>query len=133
MGYDPRDRQDHTRGTLIGLAVVSLSVVVLFGLVVLGLDADCHADIQRWLPLYPDAEVVSVEHDFFRAQAMGRTVMILRSPDDVLTTRRWYVDVWDREADIDPNRGLAIVNFQVNADPDSDGSLVILSSSCVRS
>ena len=133
MGYDPRDRQDHVRGTLGGLILVSIFVGISFVLAVAFLDSQCHTQITRWLPLYPDAEIVSLEHDFFRPQAMGRTVMVLRSPDDAITTRRWYADVWETEADRDPNRGLAIVNFQVNADPDGEGSLVVLTSSCVRS
>lgn len=133
MGYDPRDRQNHVQGTLGGLLLVTLGVAVLFVVVLLWLDNECNRQILRWLPLYPAAETISVEHDFFRPQAMGRTVMVLRSPDGANATRRWYIDVWDTEADRDPSRGLAIVNFRVTDDPDSDGSLVYLTSSCVRS
>jgi hypothetical protein len=93
------------------------------------LDSKCAADIAAWMPPYPGAELVQVEHDFFRPFAMGQTSAVYYSNDDARTIRNWYIDVQKKLDNDGATRGLATTNLHVQSDP-SGGNLIMLNSEC---
>lgn len=127
--YD-RD-QGHTtvRATLISVALIAVGVAALATLVMGVIDRQCAADIERWLPLYPGAEVVSEQHTFLRARGMGETALTLHTPDGRQAVNRWYQDNTQRQAELDPNRGAATNRLRL-ADAPGGGTLIHLDSEC---
>ena len=109
--------------------LILASVSCVGSLIFLG-DVQCNSDIETWVPLYPNAETVSIEHDFIRARAWGNSQVIQASPDDVETTKQFYRDNVLKLFDEERGRGLASTHWAVEPNPDTDGSLIILSSSC---
>ena len=106
---------------------VSLAFVVLL---ILGADGWCRSDITRRLPFYPNAELISAEHDFLRQRALGETVMSFSTPDSPEVVREWYrqlnLDLIDRGQ----LRGLADIQRSFQADPSGKGTLIFYSSRC---
>lgn len=108
---------------------VLIAVVVCIVSVVVVIDVRCSTDIARWLPLYPNAQVVEEEYNF-RRRASGITITVLRTTDPTNVVLKWYYQQRFAEADKDPNRGLAVTNFSVEADPEGNGTLIYLYSRC---
>ena len=109
------------------LILITVVVCVLATFVVL--DVKCSSDIARWLPLYPNAQIVEEEYNF-RRRASGITTMVLQTADPTNVVYKWYYQQRFAEADKDPNRGLATTNFTVETNPDNGGSLIYLYSRC---
>jgi hypothetical protein len=110
--------------SLFVLAAICLSTMVIAA------DMICKSNVEQWLPYYPNAEVVSIEHDFLRARAMGETWVTLASPDDAETVRQFYRDhtiAVMREGTL---RGWAITDWHVDSNPDGNGSIIRLYSTC---
>jgi hypothetical protein len=110
--------------------ILILASVFCISTLVLVIDVQCNGDIEAWIPLYPKAETVSVQYDFIRARAWGNSQVIQASPDDVETAKQFYRDTVIKLFDEERGRGLASTHWAVEPDPDTDGSLIILSSSC---
>lgn len=127
--YDRDYGHTTVRGTLIGVGLILVGVALLTALVVGIIDRQCASDIDRWLPLYPGAVVVSEEHTFLRARGMGETTMTLHTPDDRQTVSNWYLDNTQSQSEIDPNRGAATTSLRVVDAPDG-GTLIHLFSEC---
>jgi hypothetical protein len=112
--------------TLI-LICIAVAVCILGTFVVI--DTRCSSDIARWIPLYPNAQIVEEDYNF-RRRATGITSMLLWTADEPDAVRRWYFRQRSAEADKDPNRGLATTNFTVQTDFERGGSVIYLYSRC---
>lgn len=120
------------RRQIIVLVSIMFGIFACVSVTVVGLDMACYRDVATWLPVYPNAEVVSSNYTMFRPWAMGRTQMILHSEDDFVTVNGWYIDQMRAITDRNTDRGIATTNYRVQRDPDSDGTLISLSSSCAN-
>ena len=112
-----------------------LIIVSIFGCVsvtVIGLDAACYRDVTAWLPVYPDAEIISQSNEFFRPWAMGRTNMLLYTDDDYNTVNRWYIEQLTAVSAVQPDRGIARTDWRLRRDAERGGTLIQLSSECAR-
>lgn len=112
-----------TFAILIAFAVGTVVLLVGSG------DVMCSVDIERRLPLYPDAEVVATEYNFLRPRAIGVTLMRLHTDDDEEAVRQFYRDHTLALLDEGNFNGLASVEYRVQPD-DDDGTNVILYSEC---
>jgi len=111
------------------LILIFASFACIGSIVLVG-DFQCSSDIEAWIPFYPNGEVISVEYDFIRMRAWGNTQTIQASSDDVETAKQFYRDHILKLFDEERSRGLASTNWTVEPNPDTDGSLIILTSSC---
>ncbi len=127
--YDRDGGRTTMRGTLIGVGLIMVGVALLAALAVGVIDRQCAADIDRWLPLYPGAAVVSEQHTFLRSRGMGETALTLHTPDDRQAVSTWYLERTQRQADIDPNRGAATNRLRLEDAP-AGGTLIHLNSEC---
>jgi hypothetical protein len=92
-------------------------------------NAVCYANIEQWLPAYPNGTVESTTSNFI-PRGLGLTLLIMRSPDDPDTARRFYGQM---QRDMDSKhvwRGIARTFFEVEPDADSSGSVIFLTSKC---
>ncbi len=117
-----------TRSAIMGVFAVLL-LISCPGILILGVDLACSAAVEEWLPMYPNAEVVSTNFDFFRARAFGTTTMTLSSPDDMETVRQFYRNFIIRMAEDRIQRGLASTSWQF-AEGDDNTTLIYLYSEC---
>lgn len=98
-------------------------------LIGVGITSVCHANIEQWLPPYPNSTFESETHNFI-SRGWGFTLLILRSTDDPDTARRYYGTL---QRDLDSKRvshGLARTFFEVQPDGNSGGSVIFLTSQC---
>lgn len=123
----PNSRPPSILRTIIILGFISFACI---GSIVFVGDVQCNNDIETWIPMYPNAETISVEYDFLRARAWGNSQTIQASPDDVETAKKFYRDHALILLDEEQSRGLASTNWTVEPNPDTDGSLITLYSSC---
>lgn len=113
--------------------------IVLFLLLVFGCpgsaavvaDIACNVSINTWLPLYPDAETVSVEHNFIRARGLGTTLMVLKTPDDPDTVEAFYRQNIQDLVNAGTPRGMGSTDWSAQENPDGDGTLLALYSRCI--
>lgn len=112
---------------VFSLALMLIGVGVLVLLIFVGLDARCAADIERGLPYYPQAELVSSEHTHWRLRGMGNSTVILSSSDTVQQIRRWYVD-YAVDTNPPPSQ-FAVTRYNITANPNG-GSTITLTSRC---
>lgn len=125
------------RQTIFSSLVILLAIMLCSIVSVLGLDAVCHSEIERVLPLYPQAELVSQQHDFLRPRGMGHTYVVLATTDQPTLVRQWYRDVRfslsrsteNSERNLSPN-GLATVSYRVSEDNVTGQTLIYLVSEC---
>jgi hypothetical protein len=126
-------------GTLKSILYIMIGIVVLFVALVVGSDVYCHNDIDYWLPVYPNSEVLHVEREgFFRQRGMGLMSIQYITPDDPATVRNWYTD-YRREITREMNpqnnpnvraRGIAQTQYFVRENPNGDGSIITLNAEC---
>lgn len=93
-------------------------------------DLQCSSDIDTWVPLYPNGETVTVEYDFVRPRALGETVWIQSSTDDIEVIKQFYRDNNIANLDAGRTRGLAATEWRVEPDPETNTNHIILFSSC---
>src|SRR5689334_25243651 len=79
------------RRTVLGL--VTLILFLLLGVITLigGVDTICRQDINTWLPIYPRATEISVQYDFLRPRALGRSYMVYMTQDNLYDVQLWYI------------------------------------------
>lgn len=116
----------NVRNSLILVGVIVGFLVAVFGIA----DFACNSTIEKWSPMYPNAEVIEVEYNFLRPRGMGITNMVMHSPDDAQTVRQWYVDNLLRLTKENEGRGSGSNSWDVDEDPNGQGSLIYLSSRC---
>lgn len=132
----PIMRQILTLGLIVlGIGMCSIATIA-------GLDFRCGLDIDKWQPVYPDAELVDTEESgFFRDRASGRTIQTYYTSDEPVLVRRWYSEyrreLTSGQYNVDnPNasvRGLSTNTRQITEDPDTGGSYIRLFSECAYS
>lgn len=127
MDVTTRSNTSFRKSLLAMLAAIAIFFAFLFFWV----DRTCHSAISQWLPYYPDAKVISEDHNFFRPQGMGLTVITLGSEDDSETVKQFYRDNNIAMLRGGVSRGLAALDWNVEEDPDNvGGSLIYLFSEC---
>lgn len=125
----PHEMADRSvRGIIISTLLILISIVICISVVVVGIDASCAETIETWLPYYPGAEVREVRHDMFRARAMGNTLVVLHTQDDLRRVDRWYVDLRNRLTRDNMPPGLARVVHTVRREASS--TVIYLHSQC---
>jgi len=134
-----RKRKGSIARTAIGMIAIIIGVVVCSVVMFFSIDAYCRADINHWMPLYPDAELIDTqEGGFIRVRASGITRQTYYSSDSAATVRVWYSD-HRREITSgqfnanNPNAaasGIATTRYNVSDDPDSEGSIISYYSEC---
>jgi len=69
---------------LVGIGICSTAWIVM-------IDVSCRADIERWMPIYPDARIVEIEQaGSYRQRATGITQILYATSDTPVEVRRWY-------------------------------------------
>ncbi len=115
------------------LVTTTLIIVAIFAcatVITVTLDVVCERDIANWLPMYPEAEVLSLTYNSFRPWAMGRTNAVMKTDAPFVEVNTWYVMQLRAASDRNVNRGLATTNHRLQIDQESDGTLIYLSSEC---
>ncbi|MEQ8674545.1 MAG: hypothetical protein RLP44_11330 [Aggregatilineales bacterium] len=90
-GGDPGYKRVYTWRMWVAFMVIIFAIFCICGATVyVGLDVSCYNDAQKWLPDYPDAELLSEDYTFIRAFGVGETTRILFTTDDEDTVEDWY-------------------------------------------
>lgn len=113
------------------LIAIVIGVLILVSLTFVTINLVCHADIEKWLPIYPKAEVITETHSFIERGA-GITTLILSSPDDSTTVTQWYFAHQRSVEQDNPNHGLSTTNFKVQSNSNGLGSVINLYSECAQ-
>jgi len=125
---EPNKRPASLLKLTIILFLVSIGCI---GSIVIAADLQCRADIEAWVPLYPNGETASVEYDFVRPRAMGTTRWIQTSTDDIETIKQFYRDLVVNNMNAGVTRGLASTDWRVEPDEDDQSvNRIVLFSSC---
>lgn len=112
--------------TLLIIVMVFLCVVST----VTYIDYNCYSNGKAWLPIYPGAEILSEEDGYFRRYGFGSTTLVLHTPDDNNTVRRWYIE-HQRQTRIERRTsGFAEVDWAVIRTPNQPGTTVVLTHFC---
>jgi hypothetical protein len=99
-----------------------------FALVV---DFACNRSIETWLPIYPNAELVSAEHNFIRVRGLGTSFMVYHTPDAPDVVEAFYRQNIDTLVSQNTPRGMGGTDFFIEDNPDGEGSLIVLYSRCI--
>jgi hypothetical protein len=124
------DPNVHPPSLIKWFAMMIFLALACLGSLVIVSDQICSANIAEWIPYYPEATLVSEEHDFIRLRAMGTSKVVLSTPDDAETTRQFYRDTTLRLMRAGETRGWATTDWRVDPNPDGQGSLITLVSEC---
>lgn len=137
-----RKRKNSIWRTIVTTVLIIVGIIVCSTSFVVALDFYCRADINHWMPVYPDAELVETQQSgFFRERASGITVQIYYTSDSQATVLDWYAD-YRRELTTgqynaaNPDaamRGIATTNRRIVDDPDTGGSFITYYSECAYS
>lgn len=125
----PIERQHRWWRTPLVILVIIVGTFVCLGVLSFYVDSTCVSEAETWIPLYPNAEVVSERYTGMRPFGMGSTNLQLLTPDDILEVRRFYQE---SRAGLDPakaNSGLASVLFNLR-EAEGGGTLITLTSEC---
>ena len=110
---------------LFGSAFIFLAAILLLA------DIKCSYDIENWwAPLYPNGETVDVQYELFRPRALGVTIWIMTSTDDVETVRQFYRDTRIATLKAEKTKGIASADSAVHPLEDGEGSRIVLHSAC---
>jgi hypothetical protein len=126
------------RQTIFSILVILLAIMLCSIVSFLTIDELCHSEIERTLPLYPHAELVSQQNEFLRPRAMGRTYLVLATTDLAADVSQWYRDNRLKLTSHDQNEsgrnlspnGLAAVSYRVAQDNVTGQTLIYLVSEC---
>jgi hypothetical protein len=114
---------------IISTIIIMLLVVLIFIGAVLGIDEACHSSIETWVPYYPDATVVDIEHDLFRPRAMGNSLVILETDDDSRTVTDWYQSLQATLRAENVPEGFAVYGYNIQP-REGEGVTIYLYSEC---
>lgn len=130
---NPAEKEYNGRGCLFFAVAMPIAlfacVLSIYGTVTF----HCVTEADRWLLVYPGAEEVDLDYTWLHAYGIGSTVRVLHTPDPTPQVRVWYVEEITRLDEIrsdQRNDGIATVRWNVFEDPDSDGTLIVLSCNC---
>ena len=134
-----RKRKGSLKRTLLSIIFIVVGIFVCSISMVVGIDSYCASDIDKWLPIYPDAELVDADEEgFFRPRAMGITEQIYYTEDEAADVRRWYTD-YRREltqGSYNANNsnsavaGIATTNYRISEDRENGGTVIVTFSEC---
>lgn len=113
----------------MGLLLVGVACI---GSMLVGGDIMCRNSVEKWAPYYPNAEEVSVDYNYVRPRAIGTTYVTLLSPDDEETVRQFYRDNMIANLNEEAAQGLAVTSYQIEPNPDGEGTIIRLYSRCVE-
>jgi hypothetical protein len=122
------------------LALMTLMVVLLLSVAsVIGwVDTACRLDIDTWMPLYPHATEMTVQYDFLRPRALGRSYIVYQTQDNLYDVQLWYIKYRQdmvqgfytgSQPDI-PLRGIADVAYYVRSNVKGEGNLIYYLTAC---
>jgi hypothetical protein len=109
--------------------IIMLLVVLIFSWGGFGIDEACHSSIETWVPYYPDATVVDIEHDLFRPRAMGNSLVILETDDDSRTVTDWYQSLQATLRAENVPEGFAVYGYNIQP-REGEGVTIYLYSEC---
>ena len=118
------------RSPFVGCLVVLLAAVGITVALFLGTDQLCRSDINRRLPFYPDAALVSAEHNGIRLRATGTTTLVFSTPDDPEIVREWYRQLTLQQLNENKARGLADIQRSAEPNPEGQGTLIYYATEC---
>ncbi len=118
------------RRYLVTTVLIIVGIFACATATTVALDFACHRDITDWLPMYPDAEVLSLAYNSFRPWAMGRTSAVLWTDAPFVEVNTWYVEQLRAASDQHPDRGIATTNHRLQIDHERGGTRIHLSSEC---
>lgn len=134
-----RRRKSSLRRTLLSIVMIIIGIIICSASSIGAIDFYCRNDINHWMPVYPDAELIETQEDgFFRVRASGITRQVYYTPDSPNEVRQWYRDYrqditsgqFNSENPNEALSGVATTNRSIKEDPDSDGSLISYYSEC---
>jgi len=115
---------------LRALWITLYAAIAFVVLLVAGVDGWCRSDITRRLPFYPNADIVSAEHDFLRQRALGETAMTFSTPDSPEQVREWFRQLNLTLIERGQLRGLADIQRSFEANSKGEGTLIFYKTSC---
>jgi hypothetical protein len=120
------------RTCLATMVIIPVAVMIVVVLLYIVIDNICVAEADRWLPVYPGAELVSESHEFVRPFGIGITTRVLYTSDPTSTVFGWYANYQRMTATEghQQRRQLTIVRWTVDEAPDEDGTLITLYQQC---
>lgn len=125
-------RPDGCLALLLSTVAITLASVFCFASLALGLDGLCMARLRSGLPVYPNARVIVENHSFLNTFGLGESSMVLNSPDDVETVRRWYYETV--YGDLSQNRAAIrsrwAGQFRVYKATLDDSTTIVLTGAC---
>ncbi len=110
------------------LAMLAFTIICFLGMGAT-VDVVCHNSITPWLPFYPNARIVTQEHNFIRPHALGLSLTMLSTPDDLETVQQFYRENIISLLQKETARGLAATDWRAEENPDG-GTLIRLYSEC---
>lgn len=134
----PHERNKITTPGQVLRSFVWIIVAVILGVIALlaALDSACAADVAYDLPVYPDAELVRFDESadaFVRPRAMGETVAIYTTGDDLETVNDWYRAYYRANEGIDRGPSQSVRPYTYNGgltEADDGGTQIVLRSVC---
>lgn len=126
---------------MIGCIGVVVALFLCIGVSFFSVDRLCAAYLPQRLPIYPDAEVEFITHNFITEFGMGNTSIVLYTPDEPDAVRSWYgrtMGTFLREAVENPTlitqigRQIARVDFSITRAKDGVGTQIILFGTCLN-
>lgn len=135
----PHRKQPSLMRTLIGTVLIVLMIIICSASFIGAMDIYCHNDINYWMPLYPNAQLVEMQRGgFFRPRASGITLQTYHTADDPTTVRTWYRNYRqtltsrlssESSADMALS-GIATTDYTITDEPQATGSLITYYSEC---
>ncbi len=118
------------RSPLVGCVVLPVLVVLFVVALVFGSDQYCRYEINRRLPIYPGATLLSQEFNGLRTRATGASQMVFSTPDSEATVREFYRQLNLARVKEEGPQGLATVGFNIQADPQGEGAIISYATEC---
>lgn len=123
-------RQRQKRSPLVGCLVVALVVILFVVALVFGSDQYCRYEINRRLPIYPGATVLSQEFNGLRVRATGASQVVVSTPDSSEAVKEWYRQLNLERVKREGPQGLASVNYVVEPNAEGEGSVIYYTTEC---
>jgi hypothetical protein len=122
--------QRNKRSPLLGCVIVPVVAVLFVVALVFGSDQYCRYEINRRLPIYPGATLVSEDYNGLRVRATGSSQLVFSTPDSPETVREFYRKLNLERLKEEGPQGLATVGFDVKPEAQGEGSVISYLSEC---
>ncbi|GAB1420938.1 hypothetical protein MASR2M15_10660 [Anaerolineales bacterium] len=124
---------DHTQTRYLsggGCLVIFVAVILCSIVTSLTIDYACNSEIERWLPIYPGAELIQNQNDFLRPRAMGYTYQTYQTEDETQVVRDWYRETMRQVGRDSSSRAISSTRYRILENPDGPGTWIKMSSEC---